>query len=207
MLGNATILPVLPPTLCWMWDSSTVESDLSSPELVLLFHVRKTEEGGSHVQASFCRHDWAIDLQSSYLRTLYLCLFTQTCLFPDMSWKSLIGMFLSVLCFLWCYKWDIFCSFCCSVANSYPTLCDAMNCSLPGSSAHGIFQARILEWTAIFLLQEIFPDQGLNHHLLCLVHWQVDSLPLAPPNRYRQISRVNELLYIPTSQACIPLKW
>ena len=29
------------------------------------------------------------------------------------------------------------------------TLCDSMDCSLPGSSAHGIFQARILEWVAI----------------------------------------------------------
>ena len=30
------------------------------------------------------------------------------------------------------------------------TLCDPMDCSLPGSSVHGIFQARILEWVAIF---------------------------------------------------------
>ena len=29
------------------------------------------------------------------------------------------------------------------------TLCDPMDCSLPGSSVHGIFQARILEWAAI----------------------------------------------------------
>ena len=30
-----------------------------------------------------------------------------------------------------------------------------------------------------FLLQGIFPTQGLNPHLLCLLHWQVDSLPLS----------------------------
>ena len=35
------------------------------------------------------------------------------------------------------------------VAQSYLTLCDPMDCSLPGSSVHGIFQARILEWVAI----------------------------------------------------------
>ena len=35
------------------------------------------------------------------------------------------------------------------VAQSCPTLSDAMDCSLPGSSAHGIFQARVLEWGAI----------------------------------------------------------
>ena len=35
------------------------------------------------------------------------------------------------------------------VAQSCPTLLDPMDCSLPGSSAHGIFQARVLEWSAI----------------------------------------------------------
>ena len=33
--------------------------------------------------------------------------------------------------------------------QSCPTLCDPMDCSLPGSSIHGIFQARVLEWGAI----------------------------------------------------------
>ena len=35
------------------------------------------------------------------------------------------------------------------VTQSCPTLSNLMDCSLPGSSAHGIFQARILEWVAI----------------------------------------------------------
>ena len=35
------------------------------------------------------------------------------------------------------------------VAQSCPTLSDTMDCSLPGSSIHGIFQARVLEWGAI----------------------------------------------------------
>ena len=34
------------------------------------------------------------------------------------------------------------------VAQSRPTLRDLMDCSLPGSSVHGIFQARVLEWGA-----------------------------------------------------------
>ena len=38
---------------------------------------------------------------------------------------------------------------CVLVAQSCLTFCDPMNCSLPGSSVHGIFQARILEWVAI----------------------------------------------------------
>ena len=35
------------------------------------------------------------------------------------------------------------------VTQSCPTLSDPMDCSLPGSSIHGIFQARVLEWGAI----------------------------------------------------------
>ena len=35
------------------------------------------------------------------------------------------------------------------VAQSCPTLRDPMDCSLPGTSVHGIFQARVLEWVAI----------------------------------------------------------
>ena len=35
------------------------------------------------------------------------------------------------------------------VAQLCPTLSDSMDCSLPGSSIHGIFQARVLEWGAI----------------------------------------------------------
>ena len=35
------------------------------------------------------------------------------------------------------------------VAQWYPTFSDPMDCSLPGSSIHGIFQARVLEWGAI----------------------------------------------------------
>ena len=38
---------------------------------------------------------------------------------------------------------------CVFVAQSCPTLCDPMDCSPPGSSVHGILQARILEWVAI----------------------------------------------------------
>ena len=66
----------------------------------------------------------------------------------------------------------------CVVAQSYLNLCDPMDCSLPGSSVHGIFQARILKWVAIFLPQGIFLTKGSNLSLLCLLHckWILDSL-------------------------------
>ena len=47
-------------------------------------------------------------------------------------------------CFISFYemKWN-------EVAQACPTLCDPVDCSLPGSSVHGIFQVRVLEWGAI----------------------------------------------------------
>ena len=44
------------------------------------------------------------------------------------------------------------------VAQSYSTLRDPMDCSLPGSSIHGIFQARVLEWGAIAFSMEILAE-------------------------------------------------
>ena len=55
------------------------------------------------------------------------------------------------------------------------TLCNLMDCSLKGSSVHGILQARILECRCRFLLQGIFPTQGSNP---CLLHWQGNYFPL-----------------------------
>ena len=43
-----------------------------------------------------------------------------------------------------------------------PILCDPMDCSLPGSSVHGIFQARVLESVAIPFARGIFLTQGSN---------------------------------------------
>ena len=61
---------------------------------------------------------------------------------------------------------------------SHVRLCDTTDWNLLGSSVHGILQARILEWVAVSLFQGIFLTQGSNLHLLCLLPWQVDSLPL-----------------------------
>ena len=55
------------------------------------------------------------------------------------------------------------------VAQLYPTLCNPIDCSLPGSLVYGIFQAIVLEWVleywrrkCHFLLQGIFSTQGSN---------------------------------------------
>ena len=71
---------------------------------------------------------------------------------------------------------------CALAAQSYLTLCDPTDCSLPGSSVHGILQARILEWVANFLCQGIFLSHRSNPHLLSPA-LQVDSLPAEPSGR------------------------
>ena len=55
-------------------------------------------------------------------------------------------------------------------------LCDSMDWSLPGSSVHGILQARILEWVAILFSRDL-PHPGIEPRTPVL---QIDSLPSEP---------------------------
>ena len=68
---------------------------------------------------------------------------------------------------------------CGSVTQSCPTLCNPVDCSLPGSSVHEIIQAGILEWVA-FPPPGDLPDLHINQCLLCLLqrqqilyHWAI----------------------------------
>ena len=53
----------------------------------------------------------------------------------------------------------------CSLTQSWPALCNPMDRSLPGSSAHGVFQARILEWVTISF-SNIYLKSGLEEKYL-----------------------------------------
>ena len=66
--------------------------------------------------------------------------------------------------------------------QSCPTLYDPMDCSPAGSSVCGILQARILEWFAMPSSRESFRNRD-QLCLLCLLHWEVCSLPLAPSGK------------------------
>ena len=75
----------------------------------------------------------------------------------------------------------------CSVARSCLTLRNPMDCSPPCSSAHGIFQARILEWGVISYSRR--PPQPRDQTCICVsCIWQVDSLPLVPPGKPKILS-------------------
>ena len=56
----------------------------------------------------------------------------------------------------------LYSNYVCTCMLSSIRLCDPMNCCLPGSSVHGILQAKILEWVAINPLQGFFLTQGSN---------------------------------------------
>ena len=75
---------------------------------------------------------------------------------------------------------------CCFFAQSCLTLCDPMNYSLPGSSVHGISQARI--WIGL-----PFPSPGTH-----LLHWQAGSLPLS----HQGSPRILEWVAYPFSSGC-----
>jgi len=51
------------------------------------------------------------------------------------------------------------------VAQSCPTPSDPMDCSPPGSSIHGIFQARVLEWGAIAFSEKVNEEESRRHLL------------------------------------------
>ena len=58
------------------------------------------------------------------------------------------------------------------------TLCDRMDCSPPGSSVHGILQARILEWVAMPSSRDL-PNPGIEPASLAAPELHVDSLLLS----------------------------
>ena len=70
------------------------------------------------------------------------------------------------------------------VAQSCPTLCDPADCSPPGSSVHGILQARILEWVAISFSRGSSQPRSRT---------QADALTSEPPGKHWFIKVKSEL--------------
>ena len=62
-------------------------------------------------------------------------------------------------------------------------LCSPMDCSPPGSSVHGIFQAIIWEWVFMPSSRGFSQPRDQTHISYVYLHWQAGSLPLAPPGK------------------------
>ena len=95
---------------------------------------------------SVCRHRSGVDdFVLIWPKPRESCMSTEDCLSPAVGCGSVPG---------------------CMHANSFqscPTLCDPMDCSLPGSSIHGISQARILEWVSISSSRGSSQPRDLTH--------------------------------------------
>ena len=76
-------------------------------------------------------------------------------------------------------------------------LCNPMDCSLPGSSRGPWSPGKNTGVDCHALLQGIFPTQGSNPPLLCLLHWLVDSSPLVPPGKPRKTPHRRQALWLP----------
>ena len=93
------------------------------------------------------------------------------------------------------------------VAQSCPTLCDAMDCSLPGSSLHGILQARVLEWVAIsFPRGSSWPrDRTWVSHIpgRCFKPLSHQGSPKEAPKKLQRSpnSSLNNLTFLPPHMA------
>ena len=90
----------------------------------------------------------------------------------------------------WLNKWL-------EVTQSCLTLCDPVDCSLPGSSVHGILQARILEWVAISFSRDL-PDPGIKLGSPAL---QADALLSEP------LGKPKQMVYIPTIEYYLAIRW
>ena len=77
------------------------------------------------------------------------CVFIALIFFVSSNYKTCSRHLINIWINEWYYCHDWISGIIeCEVAQLGPTLCDPMDCSLPGSSVHGIFQRRILEWVA-----------------------------------------------------------
>ena len=148
-----------------------------------------------------CPLHWQVDSQPLDHKGLPICLlFVLLRLFPDTCW---LKFFLPLLYFT-LHKWSwslqviISTKYCspkqkatrshvvcmhAKLLESCLILCDPMDCSPPGSSVHGILQARILELVAMPFSKGSSQPRDRIHVSCRLLHWQAGSLPLLPSGR------------------------
>ena len=112
------------------------------------------------------------------MRTCLIMFFMQNLARGGGRAKSLLSEVMNVL-------WHVSHVYTCTGAKSLqscPTLCNPIDCSLPGSSVHGTFQARVLEWVVIPSPRRSSQPRGRTRvsHISCI---QVGSLPLVPPGK------------------------
>ena len=80
---------------------------------------------------------------------------------------------------------------CAKLLQLCPSLCNSMDCSLLGSSLHGILRARILERVAKPSSGDL-PNPGIEHTSLMSIHWQVNFLPIVSPGKAKSYHKIQQ---------------
>ena len=159
----------------WVWSlgrEDALEEERATHSSILAWDIPWTEETGGLQSMGLqrVRHDWACTRTGMGGRIPWerlLCLiYTQhpLVIYLCMCVKSLQSVWLFVT--LW------------TVAH------------LLGSSGTGDSPGKNTRVSCHTILQEIFPTQWSNLHLLCLLHWQAGSLPLVPPGKPYTCNRI-----------------
>ena len=169
------------------------QAPLSRRQAIISLSLRILSPAGEAVSTFFLALSGIPPLDSSS------CLSSQNgCRLGGLSWAVLVvtqtpfcpGVLLLVLFFLNLFIFYLFDCMCLSCGVRACSVTSVVSDTL---QPHGLYTTRLLcPWdspgknTGVgchFLLQEIFPIQGLNPCLFSLLHWQADSLPLAPPGK------------------------
>ena len=180
-------------TQVWPLGSEDPLKETAMHSSILAWRIPWTEEPGGLQSMGLqrVRHDWVINtfffkllkkwpkvayLVNSYCANTYI----HTCVHKAFSGETLLwkknriyGTKPSCKCFL--MRSNNF--------QSCPTLYDTMDHSPLGSSVHRILQARILEWVAMPPSRGSSWPSAWTCNSLCLLHWQVGSLPVVQPEK------------------------
>ena len=143
----------MPLNFCNSW-GHVVASNFS---LICIFLRNDNSEHTKYVYRSFTILFWCAHSSLSLLKKyLFIC-------------TSSLNV-----CMFWVHS---------EVVQSCPTLCDPVDCSPPGSSIHGILQARILEWVASFFSRgSSWPRDQTQ--VSCIAG---DALTSEPPAKYMEV--------------------
>ena len=107
----------------------------------------------------------------------------------EFTCSSMQQMLTKLLSGAWfCFRSWGACECACSVSHVWLFATPwTIGCQAPLSV--GFFPARTLGWVAISYSRDIFLIQGLNPHLLCLLHWQADSLLLYHQHKWTHVDK------------------
>ena len=129
-------------------------------------------------------------LYNFYVMLCYMIYIIHVCnYFNNLTWRFINNIHIYTYIHTYTHTSYIYI---CSVSQLCPTLCDPTDCSLPGSSVHGIFHARTLEWVNIFSSREM--DIYIHN-----IHQSLISMFM---KNYEVLSSMNSGTILLTSEFC-----